>query len=84
MSNNGTDPREQVHLNWKSNAKSITRNPLSQINQPQPTNQKDVAEEGEPMASSLEEAYMIDTERWMEDERQRTKRSARLLIQEEA
>lgn len=56
MSNNGTDPREQVHLNWKSNAKSITRNPLSQIDQPQPTNQKDVAEEGEPMASSLEEA----------------------------
>lgn len=83
MSNNGTDPREQVHLNWKVMLK-VSPGTLSQINQPQPTNQKDVAEEGEPMASSLEEAYMIDTERWMEDERQRTKRSARLLIQEEA
>lgn len=55
MSNNGTDPREQVHLNWKVMLK-VSPGTLSQINQPQPTNQKDVAEEGEPMASSLEEA----------------------------
>jgi len=41
-------------LTEKYNAKSITMNLLSQINQPQPTNQKVAAKEaeGEPMSSS--------------------------------